>query len=137
VTSEPHATTVLDASALVALMYEEAGADRVERAIDEGALVSAINWAEVLTRLVVHGGDPHQAAATALPGGPTTKLELVDYDERQARETAKLIRYTHSFGLSLADRAALALGTLRGLPVLTADRAWKSLRLPIKIEVIR
>jgi ribonuclease VapC len=131
------ATAVLDASALTALIFEEPGADRVEAAIERGALVSAVNWAEVLTRLVAGGGDPHEMAAIALPGGPTTHLQLVPYDDEQARETARLIRYTHSLGLSLADRAALGLAGLRRLPVLTADRAWRSLRLPIKIEMIR
>jgi ribonuclease VapC len=130
-------TSVLDASALMALVYEEPGADRVESAIGAGALVSAVNWAEVLAKLVAAGGDVHAVSAMALPGGPSTRLELVPFDDELARESARLARRTQALGLSLADRAALALGQARRLRVLTTDRAWRSLRLPIRIEVIR
>jgi PIN domain nuclease of toxin-antitoxin system len=128
---------VLDASALLAFMREETGADRVEAMIGQGALVSAVNWAEVLARIVVSGGDPHEIVAMALPAGAATRLELIPFDAAQARETARMMPYTRGLGLSLADRAALALAATRRLRVLTADRAWRSLRLPIKIEVIR
>jgi PIN domain nuclease of toxin-antitoxin system len=76
-------------------------------------------------------------AAQALPRGEGGQLALVPYDDDQARETARLRPRTSRLGLSLADRAALALARLRGLPVLTTDRAWRSLHLSIKIEVIR
>ena len=132
-----HPTCVLDASALIALLYEEPGADRVQSAISAGALLSAVNWAEVLAKLVVAGRDPHEVAAMALPDGGATGLELVPFDDEQARQSARLIRKTRSLALSLADRVALALAQLRRLPVLTTDRAWRSLHLPIKIEVIR
>jgi len=128
---------VLDASALLAFMREETGADRVEAMIGQGALVSAVNWAEVLARIVVSGGDPHEIVAMALPAGAATRLELIPFDAAQARETARMMPYTRGLGLSLADRAALALAATRRLRILTADRAWRSLRLPIKIEVIR
>lgn len=134
---EREATSVLDASAVLALIDEEPGADRVQAAIGEGALVSAVNWAEVLAKLVAAGGDSHEITAMALPGGPATRLQLVPFDDEQARESARLIRKTRSLGLSLADRAALALAQLWRLPVLTTERSWRSLRLPIKIEVIR
>jgi ribonuclease VapC len=130
-------SAVLDASALLAFMREETGADRVEAMIGHGALVSAVNWAEVLARIVVSGGDPHEIVAMALPAGAATRLELIPFDAAQARETARMMPYTRGLGLSLADRAALALAATRRLRVLTADRAWRSLRLPIKIEVIR
>lgn len=130
-------SAVLDASALLALLWEEEGAERVEAAVSAGALISTVNWAETLSRLVQSGRDPIQVAAQALPDRDGARLVLVPYDDQQARETARLRSRTASLGLSLADRAALALARLRGLPVLTADRAWRSLRLSIKIEVIR
>jgi ribonuclease VapC len=129
--------SVIDASALLALIKEEPGADRVEEAVTHGAFISAVNWAEVLARLVAGGRDPHEVTAMALPGGPATLLQLVPFDDEHARESARLARFTQSLGLSLADRAALALAKIHRLPVLTTDRAWKSLRLPIRIEVIR
>ena len=130
-------SAILDASALLALIHEEAGADRVERAVTGGASISAINWAEVLSKLIVEGGDPHDVGALALPGGPATKLQLIAYTDEHARETAKLVRFTHGLGLSLADRACLGLARLRRLPALTTDRPWRSLRISVTIEVIR
>jgi len=73
----------------------------------------------------------------ALPGGSQAPLHVVPFDDKQAREAARLVRRTSRLGVSLADRAALALALTRGLPILTADRAWRSLRLPVTIEVIR
>ena len=87
--------------------------------------------------LGVAGRDPIETTAMALPGSPASRLELVPFDAVLARESARLARRTQSLGLSLADRAALALAQVRRLPVLTTDRAWRSLRLPIRIEVIR
>ncbi len=128
---------VLDASALLALMRDEPGADRVAAVLERRALIGAINWAEVLSRFVQTGGDPIEAAARALPFADVGLIELVPFDDEQARESARLWTRTHSLGLSLADRSALALARLRRLPVLTADRAWRSLHLSIRIEVIR
>jgi ribonuclease VapC len=130
---------VLDASALLALVLEEPGADRVDKALERGAAISAVNWAEVLSKLVESGGDPETAAARALPTSNSGAggLMLVTFDDEHARATARLWNKTRSLGLSLADRAALALAQLRGLPVLTTDRAWRSLRLAIRIDVIR
>ena len=135
--SDARAGAVLDASALLAFINDEPGVDRVGEAIARGALVSAVNWAEVLAKLVVVGGEPNEVAAIALPAGDGGRLQLVPFDDEQARESARLIRKTRSLGLSLADRAALTLARLRGLPVLTTDRTWRSLRLSIRIEVIR
>ena len=64
-------------------------------------------------------------------------IELVPFTEPHAREAARLRPRTRHIGLSLADRACLALGRLHRLPVLTTDRAWRSLRISVKIEVIR
>ncbi len=130
---------VLDASALLALIRKEPGAARVGAALDRGAAISAVNWAEVLSKLIETGGDPETAATRALPisdsgaGG----LTLVAFDDEQARVVARLRNKTRSLGLSLADRAALALAQLRGLPVLTTDRAWRALRLAVRVDVIR
>jgi len=128
---------VLDASALLALLFDESGADRVERAIARGACVSALNWAETLTRLIERGEPVDRAASRAFPASSSGRLLLVPFDEEQARETARIRLKTRSFGLSLADRAALALARIRRLPVLTSDRAWRSLSISVKIEVIR
>ena len=73
----------------------------------------------------------------SLPPAGSSVVEVVPFDAAQARETARLQSGTRRLGLSLADRAALGLARLRGVPVLTSDRAWRSLHLSIRIEVIR
>ncbi len=129
---------VLDSSALLALAYDEPGADRVEPALRRGALISTVNWAETLSRMAERG----EAIDVAEPRIRTRierlgTLTIVPYDEIHAVETARLRVPTKSLGLSLADRACLALGRLHRLPVLTTDRAWRSLHLSVKIEIIR
>jgi ribonuclease VapC len=129
---------VLDASALLALVYDEVGAERVEPALRGGALISTVNWAETLSRMTERG-DPVEVAMPRLRAQVDAigTLTIWPYDEAQALESARLRLRTKSFGLSLADRACLALGRLRRLPVFTTDRTWRSLHLSIKIEVIR
>ena len=129
---------VLDASALLALVYDEAGADRVEQVIRGGALISTINWAETLSRLAERG-EPVDAGVPRLKAQVDAigTLTIWPYDEAQAVETARLRVRTKALGLSLADRACLALGRLQHLPVITTDRAWRSLHISIRIEVIR
>ena len=82
----PVARVVLDASALLALLRAEEGGHRVREAVQAGALISAVNWAEVLTRLVQEGGDPMEVSNQALPFADAGLLSLVPYDDEQARE---------------------------------------------------
>ena len=130
--------SVLDSSALLALAYDESGADRVEPALRRGSLISTVNWAETLSRMAERG-EPLDAAEPRLRAKieQLGTLTIVPFDEAHAVETARLRVRTKSLGLSLADRACLALGRIHRLPVLTTDRAWRSLHLSIKIEVIR
>ena len=128
---------VLDASALLALIYGERGVERVHAAIRRGALISIVNWAETLSRMTELG----ERVETAVPRVRTQvdtlgTLRVVPFDERDAVEAARLRMMTRHLGLSLADRACLALGRLRRLPVLTTDRAWRSLRISVRIDVI-
>jgi PIN domain nuclease of toxin-antitoxin system len=129
---------VLDASALIALVYEEGGVHRVRAAVGRGALISTINWAEVLSDMAERGETtevsvPRVNRLVATVGS----LTIVPFDETQAIEAAGLRMRTQSLRLSLADRACLALARLRRLPVVTTDRAWRSLHLSIRIDVIR
>ncbi len=129
---------VLDTSALLALVYEEPGAQRVEPALRRGAIMSMVNWAETLSRMA-DLGEPVQDAVPKLRAqiNALGTLDIVPFGEAHGHEVARLRALTRSLGLSLADRACLALGRLHRLPVLTTDRAWRSLRLSIKIDVIR
>jgi PIN domain nuclease of toxin-antitoxin system len=123
---------VLDASAILALLKREQGADRVKAVLDLAA-ICAVNVAEVQSKLVV-GGLSRQAAEARIRFLGCT---ILPFDEEQAIEAGSLIAQTRSLGLSLGDRACLALAIERKATVYTTDKAWKSLNLGIKIEVIR
>lgn len=123
---------VLDASAVLALILNEPGAQHVaERR--HGAVLSAVNHAEVLTRLVRHG-KPIDACEFHLS---KLELEVIPFDRRQAALSASLFPLGKPFGLSLGDRACLALAITRNAPVVTAERVWRELELPVPIELIR
>lgn len=108
---------LLDASAVLAVLFEEAGADTVRVAGPHPA-IGAVNAAEVLAKLV-RVGMPIAAAVEALE---SMHLELVPFGIAEAVESARLATVR---GLSLGDRACLATAKLRACPVLTADRHWK------------
>jgi ribonuclease VapC len=129
---------VLDASALLAWLREEAGALVAEDALDKVAVISVVNWAEVLTKLADLGRDPDEVRLVLLERGILgNALLLWPLDEDMALQIAKLRVKTRSSGLSLGDRACVALGQHLRLPVLTSDRAWKTLRLGVQIQLIR
>jgi ribonuclease VapC len=123
---------VLDASAMLAVLRYEAGADCVV-AILPDSIVSSVNVAEVHTKLIDGGMDEALAWSQILALG----AQSFPFDDAQARTAGALVRTTRPYGLSLGDRACLALAIDRGATAYTADRAWKSLNLGIKIEVIR
>ncbi len=125
-------SVVLDASALLALLFDEPGGENVGQALP-GALISTLNLSETLTRFVRDGNDPEPVLDDITLMG----ISSVDFDETQALAAATLYPMTRAFGLSFGDRACLALGLTRNLPVLTADRAWKGLALDIEIVLIR
>lgn len=123
---------VLDASALLALINAEPGAELVAAALAD-ATIGTVNLAEVVTKLIELGIREQDAWAEASDLVPS----VVDFDADLARRTARLRPPTRAFGLSLGDRACLALGESLRLPVLTADRAWQKLSLPVDIRLIR
>jgi PIN domain nuclease of toxin-antitoxin system len=123
---------VLDASAVLALLKREPGAERV-RAVLDRAILGAVNAAEVQSKLVDLGLSREAGEARIGFLG----CVIVAFNEKQAIEAGSLIAQTRSLGLSLGDRACLALAIERKAKVYTTDRAWKNLSLGIEIEVIR
>jgi ribonuclease VapC len=123
---------VLDASALLAFLNKEPGHERVEQEIFN-AIVSAVNISETIAKLM-EVGMPEKEIELVL-GYLSCEVKSFELDDAIA--CAKLRQITRHLGLSLGDRACLALAVQLGLPVLTADRAWSSLSLGIPIEVIR
>ncbi len=122
----------LDASALLAFLLRERGHERIGELLSE-ACMSTVNFSEVLGRFARAGQDVALLAEKLL----TTPIELVSFSTQQAAIAAALVPATQAEGLSLGDRACLALAQERGIRALTADRSWRRLKLPIEIETIR
>ena len=123
---------VADASTVLALLKEEEfGEFDPEHLV--GAAISAVNFSEVLAKL----GSGGLTEAEADMAVAALDLQVIAFDEHQARSAARLWPAVRRFGLSLADRACLALGLRLGRPVVTADRAWGKLDIGIEIILIR
>jgi PIN domain nuclease of toxin-antitoxin system len=123
---------VLDASALLAALFDEEGADRVEEILAR-SVISAVNVSEVFAKLQDRGvPDPKIDAHLA-----ELDLDVIPFDVAQAALAGRLRRDTKAGGLSLGDRCCLALAIYRGGVAVTTDRAWSQLSIPAKIEVIR
>jgi len=129
---------VLDASAFLAYLQDEPGADVVADAIAGGAAISTANLAEVLSRAAGSGVDPQRLARQLTERGLLDGAIAVEpLTSSDAIEIARLRPLTREHGLSLADRACLALAKRRELPAVTADTAWSKLDLPIELRFIR
>jgi ribonuclease VapC len=124
---------VLDASAILAVIGGEPGAEKLTSDLLAVAVGSAVNLAEVQTKLLSRGWTSDQAWEDAT----SPVREVVSFDEEQARIAGDLAIQTRHLGLSLGDRACLALGIALKLPVYTAEKAWKSLKVGVRIHVIR
>jgi ribonuclease VapC len=125
---------VLDASAVLALLFEEPGAEVVRAQLRTG-VIGAANLAEVLAKLSDHG----LPAVEAVRAVTILGLEVAPMTEAQAGRSAELRPMTRAVGLSLGDRACLALAAELGAPVLTADRSWDAVAgaAGVSVQVIR
>jgi ribonuclease VapC len=129
---ETVANVVFDSSAILALLHREPGADiALEHA--DNAIMSAVNLGELGARLMERGVSEAEVRTAVASIG----LDVVPFDEDQAYMSAVLRQVTRAKGLSLGDRACLALAKSRGLPALTADRIWAELEIGIEIRLIR
>jgi ribonuclease VapC len=125
-------TRVVDASALFAFLLGESGAEVVEERIEESA-VSTVNWSEVCQRASARGVD-----TAGLRGDvETLGVSLEPFTADDAEQAAELWQATRASGLSLGDRACLALARRLGVTAVTADRAWLGLEVGVDVSVIR
>jgi len=122
----------LDASALLAFLLRERGHERVGALLNE-ACMSTVNFSEVLGRFARVGQDVVLIAEELL----AAPVEIVPFSIEQAAIAAALVPETQAKGLSLGDRACLALARQRGIRAITADSSWTGLNLSIAIETIR
>jgi ribonuclease VapC len=123
---------VLDASALLALLNDEPGADIVEQHLG-AAVISAVNWCETYGKLRRAGVDGGAFA----DGFAETGIDVVPFDADDARDAGELAVPLEGTGLSLADRACLALARRLGVPAVTADRTWRAIDVGVAVVCIR
>ncbi|MHB1699233.1 MAG: type II toxin-antitoxin system VapC family toxin [Acidobacteriaceae bacterium] len=127
---------VLDASAVLAVLQQEKGDEQILAAIElagEGIAISSVNFCEVVAKLVREGASPAEVAR----GVAVFRPYVVDFTLPQSERAGELYRNTKSLGLSLGDRACLALAEATNATAWTTDRAWKKLRIDVKIELVR
>lgn len=125
-------SAVLDSSAVLAVIWNEPGSDMVLDRLD-GAVISAVNYAEVLTKISDRGIDSKPAKALLA----SLAIETIDFDKAQAENVSQLRSQTRHLGLSLGDRACIALAITKDWPVLTADKAWAELSLSVEVQLVR
>ena len=125
---------VLDTSAFLAYLWREPGGDQIAKVLyEETALMSAVNVAEVIAK-VINRGLPVTSAEEFLM---TLDFEHVTFDTNMVLRTALLQPVTSPRGLSLGDRACLALAQSRNAVALTADESWLALDIGVRIDCIR
>jgi len=122
----------LDASALLALLHLEIGHEIVEQSLNQ-SVISSVNWSETLQKAIAKGIQTD----TLQEDLETLGLKIVPFTSEDAEAAARLWSQTKSSGLSLGDRACLALGLSLGVSVITADRAWSTLAIGVTVTVIR
>ena len=125
-------TVVLDASAVLVLLNGEPGTAVVAEVLPR-AVIGAVNISEAVATLA-EGGMPGPDIQEAIEG---LSLDIVPFDAELALAAGLLRPLTRSAGLSLGDRACLAIGMRLQLPVLTADRLWAGLDLDVEVRLVR
>ena len=123
---------LLDASALLAYLHQEQGCLRVE-AVLETAFISTVNWCEVVHKLHARSID-EQAVRENLE---ILGLRFVNFNLAHAETAGALGQITKPFGLSLGDKACLATAMCEKMPVMTADKIWQAVSLPLEVVLIR
>jgi ribonuclease VapC len=126
------AEAVLDASALIAFIRREPGADKVANVLARSC-ISAVNLAETLGKMVEHG-KPLEETAYQIE---RLRITVIPFDEQQARIAASLWKSTRQVGMSLGDRACVALALSTSLPAFTAENEWTKCDLGIEVVKIR
>jgi ribonuclease VapC len=125
-------TSVLHASSVLALAHNETGASAVAAYLD-GSAISTVNWSEIVRRTQERAVRIDDLRATLSEAG----VALMPFDVWDAETAGDLWVRTRHRGLSLADRACLALAAKLGVPAVTADRAWVDLDVGVEVVCIR
>ena len=123
--------TVLDSSAVLAYLNAESGHERVVGHLEDG-VVSSVNWTEICQKVAEYTGSTRIADGLLALG-----LTVMPFSRADAVRAARLYPHTRSAGLSLGDRACIAVAIGLDRPVVTADRVWRELFPQLEVEVIR
>ncbi len=123
---------VLDASALLAVMFQEPGAERVEEVLLT-ATMSAVNLSEVIAKLYDRGLDDERVGQIV----ENLEVAVLPFDKRLAVDAGRLRAISRHLGLSLGDRACLATARTVDAIALTADRSWRELAQGVEVELFR
>ncbi len=126
-------SAVIDASALLAYIFDEPGGGRLPRLAGDLPVISSVNWSEVVQK-ALQAGVAADAVRTACE---EAGVGVIPFSVSQAEQAARLWAQTHSLGLSLSDRACLALAIETRAPALTADRTWGSVAVKdLQVKVL-
>jgi ribonuclease VapC len=123
---------VLDASALLAFLLDEPGQERVDAVLSE-AVMSGVNWSEVVQQLAKRDADVSGCRGDLESLG----FSIIPFDAEAAEHTAQLWHSSRPYGLSLGDRACIALGLSLKIPILTGDHLWAKAYPNALIQLIR
>lgn len=123
---------VLDSSAALAVVLHEPGGDEVRALLDQ-CVIGAVNYCEVASKLLVRIPDAAARAFVLDHYAP----KVIAFGAEQARLAGAMIELTRPYGLSLGDRACLALAKMRGAVALTTDQAWRLVDVGVTVELIR
>jgi ribonuclease VapC len=123
---------VLDASALLAFLRREKGAERVA-AVLPGCYMSSVNVAETISKMIEYGDTLEEASYQI----DRLRISVVPFDEAQAKIVASLWKQTRQGGLGIGDRACLALALAKSLPAYTTESEWQKCHTGVKIIKIR
>ena len=124
---------VLDASAVLAVIQHERGAEKLPPEVLNEAVISTVNLAEVQSKLIKNGYSSAEAWEDTLQ----LVAVVAPFTSEQARIAGDLITTTEKYGLSLGDRSCLALAIALKAPVYTTEQLWRNLKVGIPIHVIR
>jgi ribonuclease VapC len=123
---------VLDASALLATLFDEAGGDAVD-AILANCVISSVNYSEVVSKLIDRGVSNDEALAILAE----LDLTIAPFDRQQAEIAGRMRGATRAAGLSLGDRSCLALAAALTARAVTTDRAWAGIDVGVPVDVVR
>lgn len=125
-------TVVLDASALLAYLLQEPGAEVVDGLLSDARMTS-VNWAEVVQKSLSAGVEVQGMREELQALG----MQVEPFVAADGERAGQLWALTRQQGLSLGDRACLSLGLRLGVKVVTCDRAWAELPLELEVQVLR